>query len=119
MSVTVRRAQASDLDWLVSQLRVFAAQYGTAHSLFPEDPDHAQFVLSSLIEHHLFLIAERGSEPLGFVAGLFTTHPFNPSIRMLVEQFWWVAEEHRGTSAGARLLDAFDREGSKRADWIV
>lgn len=122
MSVTVRRAIEADTPWLLSQLRAFSASYGTRRSLFPEDLDHARQILSTLIEQHLFLVAEHEAGLIGFVGGFFFPHPFNPTIRTLVEQFYWVAPECRGSIGGTaalQLLNDFLEAGEQHAHWIV
>jgi hypothetical protein len=118
--MTIRPAVAADVPWLVDQLRSFAAFFGTRLSLFPEDPAQAAGVVGALVLRGPFFIAEDTSgAPVGFIAGVLDAHPFNPGITVLTELFWWVRPAARGSSAGARLLEAFTAFGRAHADWIV
>lgn len=116
----IRRACLEDLDWLVDQAEEFSKFFGSKKSLFP-DRDFARNGLKSLIDNnHILLVALKDDLPVGFIGGYFTPHPFNPSIRTLVETFWWVIPEARGGSAGFRLLQNFVELGKEeKADWIV
>lgn len=115
----LRKADLGDLGWLLKQLRAFDVFQGTQMSLFPEDADQAIAVLESLITTQPFIVAEDFSGRVGFIAGVLAPHPFNSAVRMLSELFWWVDPRYRGSSAGARLLEAFIAYGKKNADCIV
>lgn len=114
----MREGRPDDIDWLVTQLREFSRFFGTRLPLFGDEA----FVRAGLevqIRDHFVAVAvdERGTQ-LGFIAGILTPHMYNPAIKILCETFWWVMPEHRGTSAGARLLMEFVAFGKARADWL-
>jgi N-acetylglutamate synthase-like GNAT family acetyltransferase len=121
----IRPASRADIPWLLEQLRAFADFSNTAHSLFPDEESVATAIVDSLIAQAgqwqgVFLIAEAADHTrLGFIVGLLGAHPFNPRVRVLSELFWWVTPNHRGSSAGARLLDAFVGFGKRHADQVV
>jgi RimJ/RimL family protein N-acetyltransferase len=118
VNIVVRKAETTDVDWLLPQLLRFSDFYGTKHSLFG-DVDYARAALARMIENHLFIIAEsKDVGPIGFIAGSLVLHPYNPKIKVLAENFWWVDEAHRGTRAGAILLKVFMEYGKENADWI-
>lgn len=119
MGIAVRKANESDAEWLLSQLQDFSRFYGTNKQLFPENTDHARGFLSEMIANHLCLVAGSNGECVGFIAGFYTCHPFNPEIRMLTEAFWWVPEAHRKSKAALMLLNAFVSHGEANADWVV
>lgn len=121
--IRIRPAQAEDIPWLVGQLKVFSAFFGTKRPLFPDD-EFAAKGLAMMMTNHLVLVAEMfhdelSAGPVGFIAGYVTPHPFNPTIRTLTETFWWVAEEYRWSRAGLKLLNAFVDWGRDNADWIM
>lgn len=119
MGISVRSATLGDIDWILSQLKIFSKLYGTKRSLYG-DEIHCREGLKRTIEGHVFLLAVREDDsPLGFIAGLISPHLYNPAIRMLCELFWWVAEDARTTRAGVMLIDAFIDFGKKNADWIT
>ncbi len=116
--VTIRRAALSDLAWVMLQAKRFSEFYKTTIPLFG-GADSACQVLSNLIENHLVLIAASDVGPLGFISGIVGQHPYNPSIRLLTETFWWVDEDYRGSRAGLLLLNEFVRWGQENCDWIT
>lgn len=118
MSVEIRRAQTSDIDWILSELKEFSKFYGTRHSLFG-DVEYSHDVLNVLIRDHLFLIADHVDHGrIGLIAGTVEPHPYNLKIMCLNECFWWVSEKHRGSKAGLLLLNEFVRIGKQHCDWI-
>lgn len=115
----VRRADPTDIPWLLEQLRDFDRFFGSKHTLMPER-DEASVVLMALITEHVFLIAaQKGGPRIGFIAGTLAPHPFRRQLRVLTEIFWWVAPPYRGTAAGAHLLLEFEHVGRQQADWVV
>ncbi len=118
LKVSIRRAKAGDIDWIVAELKLFAAHYQTKHPLFP-DLEHAKQTIQAMIDNHVVFVAVRGEELLGFIGGILTPHFMNPAISTLAELFWWVAKEHRGSRAGVLLLNAFVLFGEDNAEWIT
>ena len=118
MSVEIRPAQLSDIDWILSQLKEFADFYKTKTSLFG-DSDYSREFITMLVTKHLFLVADSKEFGLiGFISGTVEPHPYNPKILSLNECFWWVEEKHRGSKAGLLLLNEFIRIGKQHCDWI-
>jgi N-acetylglutamate synthase-like GNAT family acetyltransferase len=121
----IRPADRQDIPWLLEQLRAFARFSATHHSLFPADESVATAIVDALIAAAregagVFLVAQGAQgERIGFIVGHLAPHPFNPRIKTLNELFWWVTPSHRGSSAGARLLDAFVGFGKRHADQVV
>jgi ribosomal protein S18 acetylase RimI-like enzyme len=118
MGMTVRRAVASDVDWILGELRQFAEFTGIAHALI-EDEAHAKSLLTSMIANHYFMVAEDGETPAGFIAAYEIPHPFFPKKRLLSETFWWVKPAARGSRAGAMLLNAYIEHGKANADIVT
>lgn len=114
----VRRAQPSDMDWITGELRAFDRFYGSTKSLFG-NAEYVRTTLEALIAQHVFLIAERDGNRMGFIAGLLTPHFFNPELKVLTEMLWWVPPAHRGSRAGLLLLNEYIRIGEESADWIL
>lgn len=124
--ITVRRAAAADIPWLVGELRAFSAFFGSARSVFPGDDAAARWLAEMLAAvpssdpgYHPFFLAEKDGEPVGFIAGLLGPHFFNPAIVTLTELFWWVSPAHRRSMAGGVLFKEFESFGRAYADWIV
>lgn len=121
MVITTRRAQLSDIDWILAQLKTFANFYGSQISLYSKDIDWSKGQLKHFIENHYFLIAEAAEHEtrIGFISGVLTPHIFNPSLTVLSETFWWVDEQYRGTRAGLMLLNEFTEWGKVNANWVT
>lgn len=117
--IRIRPADANDVPWLVGQLRIFSRFVGTKKPLFSDD-EYARIGMTNMVKDHLVLMADDDAHgQVGFIAGLVTPHMMNPTIRTLVEVFWWVAEDHRHTRAGAALLNDFIAWGKAHVDWIT
>jgi hypothetical protein len=115
----IRPFKKSDLKWLVTELETFAKEYATKKSLFVDNLT-TECLVEEIAENHVMFIAETdGGELAGFISGFQYPHPFNPSIKMLSENFWWVAKDHRRSRAGAMLLKRFVEFGEKYFDQIV
>lgn len=117
-NVTVRNATQDDLEWILDELEKFSKFTKTHYPLF-ESRETAKELLSQHIQNHVFMVAERDGESLGFVSGLLINHVFNPKIVCLQETFWWVKEEHRGSRAGLTLINEFVKIGKEKAHWIL
>lgn len=118
--IVIRAAVHDDIPWLLEQLRAFSAFYGTKRPLFPDDPASAASILETQLSraNPFFLAVVRGDRA-GFISGALITHPYRPDLQILQELFWWVDPAFRGTTAGARLLAAFEAYGRDHADWIL
>lgn len=124
MDIRIRTAKNEDVTWMIPELRKFAAFAQNKYSLFPEDESYIRKGFENLILNHIVLVAESfnadgTSEGIGFIAGMYSAHAFNPALQTLIEMFWWVKEEFRKCSAGIRLLNEFDAIGTKTANWII
>lgn len=118
MSIVIRPANPTDLDWLVQELKEFDKLYATKKRLFG-DETYVRKTLEAL-ENHVFLIAEKENfVRIGFISGIIQPHFFNPSIKVLVHHFWWVTPSYRKSLAASMLLDEFIEIGKNNADWIT
>lgn len=118
MSVRVRKATANDLNFIVQELKEFSKDYGSQLLVFHSE-EYTHEAMAAFIRDHLFLIAEKNETRMGFMAGAFYTHFFNPTVRVLHEVFWWVKPEHRGSRAAITLLNEFVRVGQSEANLII
>lgn len=103
-SVLVRPGVPSDIPWLLTQLRAFAAAYPVAITLYGDDA-YAEGLVGTVMREQFLAVAEDESgQSVGFIAGAYGTHPYNPDLRICSELWWWVVPESRGTRAGVLLL---------------
>lgn len=103
--IAIRHAEPRDVPWLLEEARQFAAYYGMPW--LTEHPDAAER-MHALVAAGPFFVAERDGSRVGFLAAHVGPHFFNPSVVVATELLWWVTPSQRGTSAGARLLMAFE-----------
>ena len=115
--MVVRPGATEDVEWIVEELRQFAAWVERKHLLFAEA--YTREWMPRLIADHFVRVAEVGGERAGVIAALVGAHPINPSLRTLTELFWWVSLDHRASRAGLLLLEAFVEWGRMHADWVL
>lgn len=110
MPMVVRQAVPSDIEWLLGELKQFAAFVDMGIDL-AKNENYARTQLLNIVERHVCLVAddvgEGFSHPVGLLAAYDIAHPFDPSKRFLSEQFWWVTPQARGGRAGLMLLNAY------------
>ena len=113
----LRDATYDDIGWAITQLADFVADLGYKHSyLFTED--NLRRILAKMVDSHVFIVAEVENELQGMICGEYMHHPYNPSVVMLYEHFWWVPEAYRASGVGGQLLEAFVSTGKECADTI-
>jgi hypothetical protein len=113
MMTLVRRADPTDIPWLLEQLREFAAYFGGSTSLFPTDDEARGFLWNLLDAGHPILIAQNDVRS-GFLIGTIGPHPFNSACITAFVLFWWVVPKYRGSMAGGRLLLEFREMAGRR-----
>lgn len=62
------------------------------------------------------IIVLKDEEPIGALGSLLVPNTFNPTIKTLVEIFWYVLPEHRNSRAGALLFKKFQELGNSLAN---
>jgi hypothetical protein len=113
----IRYATLDDVSWIVD--RVGEDMFSLLGETDMYDKDYLHEFIPQVIEDGIVLVAERAMEPIGCIAGILSPILFNPHKVSLTEIFWWVAKEHRGSSAGAKLLLAFEQDGiALKVDFI-
>lgn len=67
----------------------------------------------NLIDNHILLVAEK-EKIIGVIAGIVFNSLFDKSQTISQELVWYVKKEERGTSAGVRLLKAFEKQSKEK-----
>lgn len=113
MRPQIRDASPHDIPALLEMLRKYRAHM--PHGLL-QDADDAEYVtqmLTNLIAGQgLVLVAETRSVIGLLVAGIMPSL-WSPKHTMLTEFAYWVEPEHRGGTAGYRLLNQYLERGIK------
>jgi len=113
MRPQIRDASPHDIPALLNMLRGYRANmpYG-----FLQDADDAEYVtqmLTSLMAGQgLVLVAEKDKLIGVLIAGIMPSL-WSPKHAMLTEFAYWVEPEHRGGTAGYRLLNKYLERGIK------
>lgn len=111
----VRKAVPSDIPWLLTQLREFAAFHPIGPRIMGTDAN-AEVLLGHLIATQFVAVADAEGTPVGLIAGAVSPHPFNPELRVATELWWFVSPAHRGSRAGLALLDSYEAWAKENAD---
>lgn len=119
MGILIRRAELRDINVILIELKKFSDFFNSKYKLFGDDDAYNHNVMSILIDKHVFYVAEKAEEIIGFIVGTVSPHFFNPMINVLTELFWWMKEEYRNSFVGARLFYEFMDYGKKHCQWIV
>lgn len=118
MRLQIRAARESDSLWLCERLRTqFSKAYGTRRELF-QDEEFTQNFMATLMKEHVVLVAEKGAELVGFIAGLLHPGLYEPSLVMLTSCFFWVEHRFRRSAAASKLFKAFNLIGDEQADTV-
>jgi GNAT superfamily N-acetyltransferase len=121
--IHVRRATESDLDALMRLAEEFAlcSPFRELVSL-EELRSNVSRMVTAPSDKTLVLVAEvAGAEPrpVGVIVGALTTLWFCAAT-VAVELAWWVSPEHRTSSAGWRLLSAYEQWAkASGASWVM
>lgn len=100
----IRRAEVGDTEAAIEQGKRFAQ---VAHPEMEYCADSMRVLMEQLITDGTLLVAEKEGAIVGGIGGIAAPYFHNRNYKMLIEQFWWVHQEERG-SLGIRLLTAFE-----------
>jgi GNAT superfamily N-acetyltransferase len=109
-SSLVRPATHEDVDACLPMARRFYDESGMA-DMIGFDSDSALMTLRHLIddENAALFVACKGDERIGMAGALAYPMYFNIRQKAAQEMFWWVSPEHRGGTAGVRLMQSMER----------
>lgn len=78
------------------------------------DREHLLLMAAHMVENGVIFISNNGQQDTGIILGQMNPNIWYPDEINLVELFWFVDEEFRGTSAALRLLKAFIDYGKEQ-----
>jgi RimJ/RimL family protein N-acetyltransferase len=86
------------------------------HARPHKQPDEEHLLLQAMymVENGIIFISNNGEQDTGIICGMINENIWYPDERNLVELFWFVDEEFRGTSAALRLMRAFINYGKEQ-----
>ena len=104
--MNIRIATVEDAALLTAMGRDFL-QYSEYRNLSVTD-DEITTSIAGIIGNGMSFVAEQDDQIVGFILGIIGPMWFVPRVRVAVELAWWVDPAYRTTSAGIRLLKAFE-----------
>ena len=107
----VLRARPEDIEWIAAEMKVFASSLKAKHGYIPQTEESLHAELAAMQADHVLLVAWDRGDRVGTIGGMISTHPYNSDVSLLLERFWWVPEQNRGSRAGYMLLREFSKLG--------
>lgn len=103
---SVREATQEDVEWLVTiaAKRMLVEEVKKPHYY---NASNIEKLVVLGIEHKTLWVVTKDGELVGALGALSLPNVYNPTIKTLVELFWWVAPTHRDGRAGLLLLNMF------------
>jgi GNAT superfamily N-acetyltransferase len=103
----IRVAGVPDVDAIVAMAGPFL-NYSHFTEYTEIERDDIVFGICNLIDNGIIFVAEKEDEIVGCICGMITNLWFARNTKVAAELGWWVNEEHRGSTASMRLLQAFE-----------
>jgi len=110
----IRQARIEDCESIYAMLRRYKdASPLKAHQYMNEETakQAVQFIIEK--RHGLILLSEDNDEITGMIMALYTMNIWDQKIKYMQELAYWVEPEHRGTTAGYRLLSKYAEIGDQ------
>jgi GNAT superfamily N-acetyltransferase len=104
--MNIRLATVEDAAVLTAMGRDFL-QYSEYRNLQVTD-EEIQAGIAGVIANEMSFVAEIDGQIVGFILGIIGPMWFVQRVRIAVELAWWVDPAHRNTTAGVRLIKAFE-----------
>lgn len=101
----VRSATIKDYDD-IKRLMIDFANFNPVEDLHnPKyDYDHVNRVIDHIVKDGIALVCEHNGAVVGMLLATIQGDLWLPHVKRMTEVAWWVEEQYRGTTAGARLL---------------
>ncbi len=113
----IRKADMRDMPELMRMLRgLHRHGHLERYEAWEESKEYLQGLLTTCLEEkdRTVLVSGSYAGPHGFLAAALVPSLWSPRIRVAMEMFIWVDEEHRGHGYGNMLVDEFE-EWARRA----
>ena len=77
---------------------------------------YANRLIDKIRKNGVALVAEKEGQIVGMLLAMVQGDIWLPIVKTMREVAWWVDPEHRGSSAGAKLLKEYTRIGDELVD---
>lgn len=108
----IREAVVEDIIKIIPLVEKFASEIGEYY----EDKfnkRHTAAVIKNCIDYGVCYVNDVDGVITGVIAGLASGNLWNPAVKQLDEQIYYVLPEHRGGTAGLRLIRAYDKAAQR------
>lgn len=106
----IRAANKWDIPSIVEMLRHYRSQTPLACLAQADNEPYIQSLLAQLLlGRGLVLVAEKNDEVIGMLLAIQMPSIWDPEIKSMTELAYWVEPEHRGTTAGYRLIEKYKK----------
>lgn len=113
----VRNAKIQDYDD-IKRLMIDFANFNPVEDLHKPKYDfvHVNNVIDHILKTGIALVCTDHDRVVGMLLATIQGDLWLPHVKRMTEVAWWVEEEYRGTSAGARLLNRYIAIGIEAKD---
>ena len=113
----VRSARVEDYDD-IKRLMIDFANFNPIEDLHNPKYDfvHVNNVIDHILKTGIALVCEHNERVIGMLLATIQGDLWLPDVKRMTEVAWWVEEEFRGTTAGARLLNRYVAIGLEAKD---
>ena len=109
----IRIANKFDMPKLIEMLWHYH-DTGVVHNLEVSDEETAAKILTHIfIGGGIAIISEKDDKPIGMLLAIITPYLWDHSKFVMSEIAYWVEPEHRGSTAGYRMLKKYIQECDK------
>jgi hypothetical protein len=113
MRPLIRDASPHDIPALLNMLRKYRANMPYGFLQDADDAEHVTQLLTNLMAGHGIVLVAETDQLIGLVMAGIMPSLWSPKHFMLTEFAYWVEPEHRGGTAGYRLLNQYLEQGIK------
>lgn len=103
----IRNAKDTDVEGLVDLIMLFYAE-GLNVSGLRFDRESLRSTVKTVIDKHIFIVAENENGLQGCIAALFANSIFDHSQKIVEEKIWFIKREYRGSGAAIKLFKALE-----------
>jgi predicted N-acetyltransferase YhbS len=112
--MTVRPATFDDYEAIKSFMIAFANANPFKGLHEPDYNDqYANRLIDKIRKNGVALVADKDGIVVGMLLAMVQGDIWLPEVKTMREVAWWVDPEHRGSSAGAKLLTEYNKVGEK------
>ena len=104
----IREASIPDIERIVD-----LAQEGSLEvEIYGFSRSHVYLVIKDIIKNGVGRVLLHEGDIVGYVGGVLTKHPYDPSIKVLITKSWYVSPPHR-TIESIKLVKEYIKEAKK------